>query len=224
MTEVIARLKVGNKTFEVLVDLDRAMEFKHGKGEVMNVLGVDEVFADAKKGMRASEDDLKLVFKTIDVSEIAAQIIRKGEVQLTVEYRKKLRDAKVKQVVDFLSRNCIDPKTNLPHPPQRITNALDEAGVKIDEFKTVEQQINDIIKKLQPILPIKLEFRRIAIKVPSTYTGSVYGVIREYARKEEWASDGSLLCVLEFPAGLQQEIFAKLNSLTHGTVESKEVK
>ena len=201
MAEVIAKLKHGNKEFEILVDLDKAIDFKQGKPvEIRNVLAFDKVFTDVKKGMHASEADMKSEFKTTDVYQVAEQIIKKGTVQLTAEYRQKLRDAKVKQIVAFLSRNCIDPQTNLPHPPLRIENAIDEASVQIDEFK------------------------KLAVRIPAEHTGKAYSALKEYMTKEEWQSDGSLIAICELPAGLQMEFYNKINSLTHGSAETKEIK
>ncbi|HIH18193.1 MAG TPA: ribosome assembly factor SBDS [Nanoarchaeota archaeon] len=225
MAEVIAKLKHGNKEFEILVDLDKAIDFKQGKPvEIRNVLAFDKVFTDVKKGMHASEADMKSEFKTTDVYQVAEQIIKKGTVQLTAEYRQKLRDAKVKQIVAFLSRNCIDPQTNLPHPPLRIENAIDEASVKIDEFKSVDDQIQDIIKELQKVLPIRIEFKKLAVRIPAEHTGKAYSALKEYMTKEEWQSDGSLIAICELPAGLQMEFYNKINSLTHGSAETKEIK
>ncbi|MBI2142795.1 ribosome assembly factor SBDS, partial [Candidatus Woesearchaeota archaeon] len=38
---------------------------------------------------------------------------------------------------------------------------------------------------------------------------------------DSWQNDGSLIAVVEVPAGLQQDLFSELNRLTHGDVESK---
>ncbi len=224
MAEVIAKLRQGNKDFEILVDLDKAMEFKHGKADIKDVLAIDKIFSDAKKGMHASEEDLKSAFKTTDTYEVASYIIKRGTVQLTAEYRKKLREAKIKQVVAFLARNCINPQTNLPHPPQRIENAIEEAGAKIDEFKPVDEQVNQIIKQLQKVLPIKIEFKKLAVKIPAVYTGKAYSILKEYLKKEEWQADGSLIVTVEIPAGIQMDFFNKLNALTQGSAETKELK
>jgi ribosome maturation protein SDO1 len=39
--------------------------------------------------------------------------------------------------------------------------------------------------------------------------------------KEEWGRDGSWMFVIEIPAGLQDDLFSKLNSATKGNVETK---
>jgi len=222
MAEVIAKLRVEGKSFEILVDCDKAMDFREGKAGISDVVVSEGVYTDIKKGLHASESDLEKAFGSTDVMEIGAEIVNRGEVQLTAEYRKKIIDARRKQVVDFLARNCMDPKTRLPHPPQRIENALEEVGVRIDD-KPVDAQVQRVIKELQSVLPISMESKKIAVKIPAAYTGKAFGIVKDYAGKEEWQADGSLVCLIELPAGLQDELFEKLNELTHGAVEIKDI-
>lgn len=225
MAEVVAKHRHGNKSFEILVDMEKAIDFKQDKtNDIKGVLAIDTIFSDSKKGEKASEDDMQTVFETKDIYEVAAKIIKRGIIQLTAEYRKKLREAKEKQIIDYLSKNCINPQTNLPHPPQRIENAIEEAGAKIDEFKPVEEQVGDIIDSIQEVLPIKIEVKKLAIKIPAAYTGKAYSILKDYLKKEEYQNDGSLVVVVELPAGLQMEFFDKLNSLTQGSAETKEIK
>lgn len=50
MTEVISRIKVNGKNFEILVDVDKAVEYKKtGKGSIASILGIDAVYSDSKK-------------------------------------------------------------------------------------------------------------------------------------------------------------------------------
>ena len=42
-------------------------------------------------------------------------------------------------------------------------------------------------------------------------------------QKDSWQNDGSLVAVVEVPAGMQQDLFSELNKLTRGAVESKVV-
>ena len=39
--------------------------------------------------------------------------------------------------------------------------------------------------------------------------------------KDEWQNDGSWICQVEIPGGLEEDFYDKLNSLTHGSVETK---
>lgn len=219
---VVAKLKIGANIFEVLVDCEKALELRKGKDiDLDDILATNDIFKDLKKGEHAS--DLLKFFKTENRKEIAKRIIMEGEVQLTSEYKRKLRDEKKKQIINNIHRNAVDPNTNLPHPPQRIEMALNEAKVNIDEFKPVEEQLKMILPKLRVLLPLKYEMREIAIKIPGTYAGKCYTVLKQYGKllKDEWQNDGSLVAVVEIPAGIQEEFFDKLNNLAHGEVESK---
>ena len=187
-------------------------------------MATDDIFSDVKKGEHAS--DLTKFFNTEDKKEIAKRIIKEGEVQLTAEYKKKLRDDKRKQIVNNIHRNAINPDTNLPHPPQRIENAMEEAKVRIDEYVDVNRQIEDVLKKIRPILPIKFEVKEIAAKIPAEYAAKSYPIANSFGKKlkEEWMSDGSLVVVLEIPGGLEEELHNKLSALCHGDVETKILK
>ncbi len=221
---VTARMKIEGNVFEILVDCEKALEFRKGKSVGLDdVLASDMIFKDVKKGEKASEHLMSKYFGTTDHREIAIKIIKKGEVQLTTEYREKEREEKRKQIINIIHRNAVDPKTGLPHPPLRIENALTEAKVKIDENKTAEDQVQDIIKELRSVLPIRFETKEVAVKIPAKYAGSSYSALKQYGKllKDEWQNDGSLVAVVELPGGLLDEFFDKLNGLTHGEVETK---
>jgi len=219
---VVAKLKKGESHFEILVDCEKALELRKGKDVDMDdILATNDIFKDVKRGEHAS--DLLKFFKTENKREIARKIIMEGEVQMTSEYKKKLRDEKRKQIINIIHRNAVDPNTGFPHPPQRIDNALNEIKVNIDEFKPAEEQLQHILPKLRVILPLKYEIREIAIRIPGTYAGKCISVLKQYGKllKDEWQNDGSLVAVVEVPAGIQEEFFDKLNGLAHGEVESK---
>lgn len=221
---VIARMSGHGTTFEVLVDPELAMIIRAGEPtDIRNALAVDKVFKDAKKGDAASEELIQKVFGTLDVFKVAEEIIRRGEVQVTTEQRRKMREQRLKQVVSLIARRAINPQTNLPHPPARVEAAVAEAKVHVDEFKSAEQQLPKIIKELLPILPLKFENRRIAIKIPAPHVGRTQRVVREFGtiKEEKWLGDGSWTVVVEIPAGVQSEFFDKLNNLTKGEVETK---
>jgi len=100
---------------------------------------------------------------------------------------------------------------------------LKDAGVNIDN-KPVEQQIAGILAKLKPIIPIKIETKKIKIIVPAMHTGKAYGLFKDYKEKEEWLGNGDLRVVVNIPAGLQMDFYDKLNGITHGSSIAEEVK
>ena len=219
---VIARIKKEGKEFEILVDCDKAIEYKQGKEtDLSNVLAVEEIFSDAKKGLVAG--GLEEVFGTSDILEIAEKIILKGEVQLTQEYRKKLHERKVNQVINTITTNAYDPRTNAPIPPERLRLALEQARVSIDVFKSDKELLQEITESLKKILPISFEKRRFKIIIPAKYAMKAYSFVNKYKISENWLSNGDLDCSIEVLGGLVPDMYSKLNNITSGNVEIKEV-
>ncbi len=224
MTDTIARLRSGSKIFETMVDLDNAMKLK--KGEVVSVSDVirdNVVWTDLKKGMKAGDDDLKKAFGTTDFNSVVEQIVKKGNIEVTQEYRDEALETKKKQIIDFLVRNAVDARTNNPFTPDMIDSAIQQTGVKI-ENQPVERQISKVIETLKKAIPIKIETKKILVKIPAEHTGKIYGLLQEYKEKENWLQDGSLEVVLNIPVGLQSEFYDKLNGVTHGSAITKEMK
>ncbi|MDO8623598.1 MAG: ribosome assembly factor SBDS [archaeon] len=223
MTQTIARIKKAGKDFEIMVDIDKAMKFKKGLSTSTDFLEIDNIYSDSKKGFIASDADMKSSFGTTDVYEIAKKIVKDGEVQLTQDYRDEEKEKKFKQVIDFLSKNAIDPRTGNPHTPERIKNALEQGHVNIKNVP-IDKQINDIIQSISSILPIKVALKKVKITIPAIHTGRAYGVIADYKQDEKWLGDGSLEVVVSVPAGMIMDFYDKLNGVTHGSALTEEIK
>ena len=190
----LARIRKGGQNFEVVVDADKAVAFRSGsKIEMREILKSQEIFADAKKGELAPESGFEDIFGTKNKEEIARQILKEGDIQLTAEYRQKLREAKRRRILDIIHRNGVDPRTHLPHPITRLENAFEEGKVKIDEFKSAEDQIKAVLEKLRPILPVAFEVAEFALKIPAEHAARTYSTVKNFSKivKEEWQNDGS---------------------------------
>jgi len=224
--EIIARLTVKNKNFEILVYDDKVWKYKEGRiNDIREVLVGDIVYTNLRKGEKASQEELRKNFGTTDIYTIADEILKRGEIQITSEQRKKMIEEKKKRIIDFISKNCIDPRTKLPHPPLRIELALKQAKIGIDPFKPIEQQINSIIKELQKILPLKISKIIMGIVIPPQYVGKAYSYIYSSGKilRSNYLSDGSWSIELELPAGLQGKVIEDLNKLTKGNVRIRRV-
>ena len=221
---VTARLKRGSKHFEVLVEPEGALAFKRGEEvNLEDVLAVETIFEDANRGDRAAESDILNAFETSDPYEIASQILKSGELQLTAEQRKHILEEKKKKVIYTIAKNAINPQTRAPHPPARIERAMEEAKVHIDPLKSVEQMVNITMKAIRPLIPIRFEEVDVAVKIPPEYAPKAYGDISRSGSilKEEWQNDGSWIAVVRIPAGIQNDFYALLNHLTKGEAQTK---
>ena len=220
---VIARMSKGEMKFEILVDPELAMELKKGMNVNMDeLLAYETIFKDANKGEEASEQSIVKIFGTTDVKEAAKKIILLGEVQLTTAQRKAMLEARRREIIATIARDAINPQTNAPHPPIRIEHAMNEAKITIDPFKSPSEQIPAILKEIRKLIPISLEKMRIAVRISVEFAGKANVILHKYELKqEEWQNDGSLVAIVEVPAGLKAQLFDELNHLTHGTIETK---
>ncbi|MBT3865603.1 ribosome assembly factor SBDS [Candidatus Woesearchaeota archaeon] len=220
---VIARFNRQGRHFEILVDCDKALEYKKGKEVALNdILATTQVYFDVKKGEKVSDDDLKAAFETENVEEAIKTILKKGEIQLTSKHRDEEKEKKTKQIVDIIHRNAIDSKTGYPHPVARIETALGESKFSVDGQKPAEEQVEDALKALRELLPIKFERKEVAVKIPAAFAGQAKGIVHKHkVTKEEWLNDGSYYSVVEIPSGIMDEFFDELNKISRGQVESK---
>jgi ribosome maturation protein SDO1 len=220
----IARLTKENEHFEILVKSQKALDYRNGKLEsVAEVLAAESIFSDANKGTRVGEEQLRKAFGTIETLKVASVILKTGTLQLTTEQRRKMVEDKRRQVIDFISRQAVDPKTNLPHPPTRIENAMEQIRYPIDPYKPVDEQAKDIVKLLRPILPLKIEQVSVSVHIPNDYAARAYGSMKASGTisHEEWRSDGSWSGVVEMPAGSYASFLNKLGDVTKGNGEAK---
>jgi len=220
----VARMTKDNEHFEVLVKPQKALDYRVGKtSAITEVLAAETIFSDADKGTKASEENLRKAFGTTDPLKIAETILTKGTLQLTTEQRRKMIEDKRKQIIDFIVRQSVDPKTNLPHPPARIENAMEQIRYSIDPFKPVEEQAKEIVKALRVILPLKMEQISLSVTIPAAYSAKAYGSIKGFGtiKREEWRADGSWHGILELPAGSYAPFLEKLGEITKGSGEAK---
>ncbi len=213
---------MGGQQFEILVKPDMALTHKMGKKQdVSQVVAMEEVYSEATKGTRVSEEKLNKIFGTSKTIEVIETILNKGELQLTTDQRRQLIGDKKKQILSLISRNYVDPRTGTPHPPLRIEQAFEEARVSVDPFKAADEQAKLIADHIRAILPMKAEKIKLQIKVPAQFTGQSLSILKNYGDivKEDWSGQGVLTALVEIPAGVQSGLLDKLGSLTKGAAE-----
>ena len=221
---ITAKLETHGETFEILLDPKVFDLMKQGKTfDIVEYMAVEDVFKNASKGTKPAEDKVKEAFGTDDISVIARTIVEKGEIQITAEQRKEMLEAKRQQIITYIATNAINPQTKTPHPPKRIELALEEAKFHVDPFKPLDKEIDEAMKLLRPLLPIRFEKSHIAIKLNGSDYGRCFDDLISYGiiEKEEWTADGSWIGVMEIPAGVINDLTDKLKHRTKGTASVK---
>ena len=216
----VVRYSFEGEKFEILVKPDPALDYKLGKRkDISSVLISDEIYTDFGKGTKPSTEKLLAAFKTEDKTEIAQIMFEKGDLNLTTAQRRKMIDQKRKQIVEYIAKTYVDPRTHLPHPPLRIEQAMKDGRVSIEPQKNVEEQVNDIVDKLRSIIALKSENLQLEITIPAQYASQSYSVLKSVGslKKEEWQNNGSLKAILEIPAGARPNVIDRLGSITKGS-------
>jgi len=226
---VTARLESHGQRFEVLVDPDAALAIKREEfdGDLEDVIAAEDVFEDASRGDRPPEDSLEEVFETTDPLEIIPEVIKRGEIQITAEQRREMQEQKHKQLINRIARNAVNPQMDdAPHPPERIESALEETDFTVDPMEPVENQIDDALDALRPVIPIRFDEVTVAVQLPPEYAGSGQAKVRGYGdlEREEWQPDGSWIGVLTFPAGMQNDFYDLVNEVSSGEAETRIIK
>ena len=221
---VIARLESGGHRFEILIDPNEAQSYKEGDEiDWEDSIAVDGIWADSAKGERSPENILDEFFGSSDLIEIYKKILTEGTIQLTSEQKKEMIDNKRKQILSHIVANAMNPQTGGAHPPQRIENAIVEAKYNFDPIRSVEKQVEDIVRKIRPLIPISFEKVKAALKIPAIHIGKCYGQISGLGtiENEEYQSDGSWIGIVKMSAASYNELENLLGALTKGSAELK---
>ena len=216
----LVRYSFEGEKFEIMVKPDPALDFKMGKKkDISAVLVSDEIYTDSGKGTRPSSEKLLKAFKTEDQTEIAQIILEKGDLNLTTDQRRKMMEDKKKQIVTYIAKTYVDPKSHLPHPPLRIEQAMKDGRVSVDPQKSVDEQVKDIVEQLRSIIALKSESLKLEIVIPAQFASQSYAVLKSVGslESEEWQNNGSLKAILEIPAAARPNVIDRLGSITKGS-------
>ncbi|MDH3395713.1 MAG: ribosome assembly factor SBDS [Nitrosopumilus sp.] len=221
MTDVtLVKYSFEGEKFEIMVKPDPALDYKLGKKkDISAVLVSDDIYTDSGKGTRPSTEKLLKAFNTEDQTVIAEIILQKGDLNLTTDQRRKMIEEKRKQIVHFIAKTYVDPRTHLPHPPLRIEQAMKDGRVSVDPQKNVDEQVKDIVEKLRSIIALKSENLELEIIIPAQFASQSYAVLKSVGslKKEEWQNNGSLKAILEIPAAARPNVIDRLGSITKGS-------
>jgi len=209
--------------FEILVEPDLALEVRLGHKSIdyviNNLLATEEVYKNSKSGERASEKAIQETFNTLDIKIIADIILKKGHLDLTTDQKRRLSEAKRKEVIDYIVRNSINPMTKAPHPYTRVESSLESARIVIDIQKSIESQLDKIIEKLSPILPMDFKMTKIKTIIPIQFGGKINGVIGKYEILERKWEASSFYFIANVPAGEKDSFLNVISGITKGQAQ-----
>lgn len=214
----IIRYVYKNNKLEILVNAKTAFDYKYKKNkDCTNIFVSDDIYSDSKKGIRFPIGKLETIFKTKNLDTIKKIILENGELNLTTDQRHMMKEQRKKQIIEFISKTFIDPKSNLPHPPLRIEQAINDAKISIDPYKNIQDQIKNITDKIRLNLPLKPSSKmKLLITISNQYASRSYSVLKSMDKliRCDYQTDGSLKAIVEIQAALKPVMIDKLNIIT----------
>ncbi|KAG9291715.1 hypothetical protein G9A89_012000 [Geosiphon pyriformis] len=218
----IVRLRKGGKRFEIACYKNKVLEWRNGvETDLDNVLQINNVFLNVSKGQVAPKDDLQKAFKSEDLNTIVAEILKKGELQVSDKERSNQIDNTHREIATIVAEKCVNPDTKRPYTVTMIEKAISELHMSVKTNRSTKSQALEIIKLLQEknIIPIARAQMRLRITVPNVKEGKR---IREkllplVAQTEDENFDGDeyeLICAID--PGHYRTISEVLQSETKG--------
>lgn len=136
---------------------------------------------------------------------------------MSIQERREAVEKKRVEIVNYIHKHYIDPKTNKPHPIVRIENALADSKARYDPDQPTEDQANALVDKMLKILPLKRSDMEGVVKVAHQYVGVVSGILKKYCQdiNESYDSEGCTYTIGFLP-GDYDSISSNLHKVTQG--------
>ncbi|PVV01314.1 hypothetical protein BB560_004270 [Smittium megazygosporum] len=165
----LVRLKKGGKRFEIACYKNKVSEWRNGaEKDIDEVLQIHQIFTNVSKGQVAKSEDLEKIFKTTDIDAIIAEILKKGEQQISEKERSTHLESMYRDISTIVAEKCINPQTKKPYPVSIIEKAMKELQFSVNPNQSAKKQALDVIKQLQSSqkLPIERAQMRLRVVIP----------------------------------------------------------
>ena len=69
-----------------------------------------------------------------------------------------------------------------------------------------------------------MEKKKVKLLIPASHASRAYCLIKEFMIEEKWQDNGNLQAIIEMPTAMIFDFYDRINSATHGSVMSEELK
>jgi ribosome maturation protein SDO1 len=219
---MLVRYRQGKHAFEVATLPGTVTKYREGVlKSIEDVLVTDIIFTDYHRGERASELDLKAAFgEGYRKGEVLERILHKGDFQLSAAERRQKLEQKRNEIIEYIHKNFVDPKSCLPIPRMRVEQALETIHPRIDMDQPADRQVAQIMSKLVVCMPMKKHQVEGTLRLPHTVLGASNAIVHSYCSvsREHYTSEGAVLEVMIAPGDYDAFIKA-LNHVSKGNFQ-----
>jgi len=218
----IVRYQSKKNKFEIVCQNGAPLKYRNGKTSVNNALMADQIFTNVTKGDIANPDVLKDVFGTDNINECCKIILENGEIQYTAQERKAFITEKTREIVYYLTKNYVDPKTKLPHPSVRIEQAMKKAKFVVDPNIDARNQAEQLLKKItgKQLMFAKAVLLTANLTIKHAHVNQCQNIISKNSTiiNQEWTAEGCIF-TLELTQGDMDTLIVALNKPTNGNYD-----
>jgi len=213
----LVRFKTGKITLELMTYPGSCAKYRKQQLGRDNVLVSDVIWKNQAKGDRANDSDLVTAFNTDKTDDCIEQILQNGEIQISAAEKREKIEQRRREIINYIHKYYIDPKTKTSIPVVRIESALYELKFRVDAEESVVNQVQDIMKRLPEIIPIKKSEITGTLRVPHAHVGAATAIVQKYTQvnRENYDADGSVMDVSLVPGDFDAFV-AELNRVTRG--------
>lgn len=217
----IVRFQKGKIKFEILTKKGAVLKYKQNKLGLQYVLMIDTIFTKLSQGKVAKSSDLQRVFGTSDFNQCVIKILENGDLNLSSKERKAKIENKRNEIIYYITKNYINPLSNLPHPSTRIENCLNECKIRIDAQKSTKTQAMNAIKKMSgKLFFTKANELNINLTIKYKYDINKIGqIINKISGgcsfQQKWTDNGCSF-IMDINKTDLEELGMKLNKITNG--------
>ena len=222
----LVKYQKGKTRFEIITQPGSVRKYSDKldnltKNDLNYILESDFIYTNSKKGNQAKKEDLERVFGSSDLLVCVKTMLSRGSSQTSSKERHDDSDQKKKEILTYLNKNYLDPKTGYPHPVIRLETSIKNIKYVIDPKKGSDTQAKEIIKSLHGNLFFKENSQTYELVISNEYKGSsniIYGLTSVTSKKKE---RGKTKYVINVVPGNNDTFLKKLNELSQGDYQMK---
>eukprot|EP00667_Euglena_gracilis_P006322 EG_transcript_6367 len=182
----IVSMERGGKHFEVACYRNKVTDWKSGvEKDLANVIQVERVFVNVKKGEFAAKSDLQRIFPGKEEMEIIQEILGKGVSQVNTMEREFHRDKLFKQIAHTAAEMSVDPWYHRLYTGRIIEKAMDQFGYSLKPAVPVKAQAIEVIRFLKAEgMPIERASMKFVVDFPTVESRDLLGKwVRNHSRR-----------------------------------------
>jgi len=161
----VVALERAGRHFEVACYRNKATDWKSGADrELSNVVQVERVFVNVRKGEFAAKADLKKAFPGKEEVDIVLEILDKGVSQVNTIEREFTRDKLIKQIAHTAAEMSVDPWYHRLYTGRIVEQAMHQFGYSVKPAVAVKAQAIEVIRFLKSVgMPIERASMKFAV-------------------------------------------------------------